>query len=114
MLRHFSILNEDNSGDFYEADSISALCTTGFVFIYANIRMRSGSMNSAVSVQEYLLLFCWISFSYIFTNSNFFIIDVFIYLIDPHIFAEVIGVARSQESVFMYSESSKMCLSYTF
>lgn len=66
------MLNEDNSGDLYEADPISALCTTGFVFIYADIRMKSGSMNSVVSVQEHLVLFCWIAFSYIFTNSNFF------------------------------------------
>lgn len=77
-----------------------------FVLIYANVRMRSGRMNSAISVQKYLLLFCWISI--------FFVIDVFFYIIDAQIFAEAIGVARSQESVFMYSGSSKMGLSYTF
>lgn len=77
----------------YEADPISALCTTDFVFIYADIRMRSGSMNSVVSVQEYLVLFCWKAFSYVFTNSIFFVMDLFIYLIDAHICAEVIGVA---------------------
>lgn len=112
VLSCYSILNKDNSGCLYEADPISALCSTGSVFIYANIRMRSGSMNSAINVQEYLLLFCWISFSYIFTNSIFFVIDVFIYLIDPHIFAEVTGVAWSQDSI--YTESSKICLAYTF
>lgn len=59
------------------ADPISALFTPNFVFTYANIRMSNGSINSAISVQEYLLLFCWISFSYIFTNGNFlFVIKV--------------------------------------
>lgn len=52
------------------ADPISALFTPNFVFTYANIRMSNGNINSAVSVQECLLLFCWIPFSYIFTRGN--------------------------------------------
>lgn len=77
--------SEDNSGDLYVADPISALFTPNFVFTYANIRMSNGSINSAISVQEYLLLFCWMAFSYVFTNGNsLLVIEVFrsIYLLN--------------------------------
>lgn len=61
---------EGNSRDLYVADAISALFTPNLVFTYANMRMSNGCMNSVISAQEYLLLFPWIPFSYIFTNGN--------------------------------------------
>lgn len=52
------------------ADAISALFTPNFVFTYANIRVSNGSINSAITAQEYFVLFCWFPFSYTFTNGN--------------------------------------------
>lgn len=42
--------SEDNSGDLYVVEPISALFTPNFVFAYTNIRMSNGNINSAISV----------------------------------------------------------------